>query len=134
MDSERESQISQDQVMPREAPVMNRGLDHFWTQEINPMTTTNKFDLGQIVATPALLAKMQETGDRPAEFLIRHQTCDWGTVCPADKRANDAALTDGSRVLSAYQLRDGTKFWIITTAVGDDGKRESTCLLLPEEY
>ena len=51
----------------------------------------------------------------------------------ADKSANDAAVLDGSRILSLYSLPAG-KVWIITEAKGDDGKRASTCLMLPEEY
>src|ERR1043166_4776484 len=42
---------------------------------------------------------------------------------------NDGALSVGARLLSAYRLRNGTKFWIITEA-----DRSSTCILLPEDY
>jgi hypothetical protein len=38
-------------------------------------------------------------------------------------------VREGSRVLSAYTLKTGVKFWIITEA-----DRSSTCVLLPEEY
>ena len=47
---------------------------------------------------------------------------------------NDQALIDGSRLLSAYRLKDGTKIWCITEAVGENGRREATTFLLPEEY
>ena len=47
---------------------------------------------------------------------------------------NDLALTDGSRLLSAYRLKDGTNIWCITEAVGENGRREATTFLLPEEY
>jgi hypothetical protein len=46
-----------------------------------------------------------------------------------DIRANEQALKHGARLLSAYQLRDDTKIWIITEA-----DRSSTTVLLPEEY
>ena len=46
-----------------------------------------------------------------------------------DARANDRALIDGERLLSAYTLVGGTKVWVITEA-----DRSSTCILLPEEY
>jgi hypothetical protein len=36
--------------------------------------------------------------------------------------------------MSAYTLTDGTKIWVITEAVGEDGQREATTFLLPEEY
>ena len=47
---------------------------------------------------------------------------------------NDQALIDGSRLLSAYRLKDGTKLWCITEAVGENDRREATTFLLPEEY
>jgi hypothetical protein len=51
-----------------------------------------------------------------------------------DSRANDQALVDGSRILSAYRTLKNVRIWIITEAVGDDGKREATTILLPEQY
>jgi hypothetical protein len=38
-------------------------------------------------------------------------------------------VRDGTRVLSTYELRDGTRIWIITEA-----DRGATTILLPEEY
>ena len=52
-----------------------------------------------------------------------------------DGKLNDQAIQDGSRILSAYLLPDETKLWIITdAAVDDQGNRQATTLLLPEEY
>jgi hypothetical protein len=65
----------------------------------------------------------------PAEFLARHRTGDWGEVDARDRAANDQALREGSRLLSAYRTARGVGLWIITEA-----DRSSTCLLLPEEY
>ena len=84
---------------------------------------------GQIVATPGALEAFGRAGQNPAEFLRRHCSGDWGELDAEDWAANDRALQEGSRLLSAYKLRDGTKIWIITEA-----DRSSTCLLLPEEY
>lgn len=92
------------------------------------------FDLGQVVSTPGALEALQSTGQSPWELLAQHIRGDWGIVSDEDKAANDQSLQDGSRILSAYLLNDGTKLWIITEAVGDNGKRASTCLLLPDEY
>ena len=45
-------------------------------------------------------------------------------------KANDRALMDGARLLSAYLLGDGrTRIWIITEA-----DRIATTILLPDEY
>ena len=61
--------------------------------------------------------------------LSRHARGDWGEVCEDDKQANEEALKNGSRLLSAYRAPDGTKFWIITEA-----DRSATTVLLPEDY
>jgi hypothetical protein len=80
------------------------------------------------------MAALTKTGQTPFDFLVRHTRCDWGDVDADDERANDQSLVDGSRVLSAYTLNDGTRIWFLTEAVGDDRRRAATCALLPEEY
>ena len=96
--------------------------------------TEIKFELGQIVATPGALEALRQAGQQPSEFLDRHAQRDWGDLDQDDRRLNDEALSDGSRILSAYTTKKGGRIWIITEAVGDGGKRASSCLLLPEDY
>lgn len=90
---------------------------------------TNRFALGQLVATPAAITAIRDAGCEPRSFLRRHLRCDWGDLCDEDKAANDEALETGARLLSSYRLSDQTVIWIITEA-----DRSSTCILLPEEY
>ena len=42
------------------------------------MSDRPMFVLGQLVATPGALAKFEEAGQRPMEFLARHVSGDWG--------------------------------------------------------
>jgi len=93
-----------------------------------------RFRLGQTVATPAALKAIQQAGQSPAEFLDRHVRGDWGDLCDEDKQANEDALQDGSRILSAYHTSTGQKIWIITEAADEDDRREATTILLPDEY
>jgi hypothetical protein len=93
-----------------------------------------KFCLGQVVATPGALEALGKARQSAAEFLQRHARGDWGEVCDDDRQANDQALIDGSRLLSAYRTSLGEKIWIITEAVDDAGKRAATTILLPSEY
>ena len=95
---------------------------------------TPLFELGRVVATPGALKVLQAAGVDGSKFFARHQHGDYGDMCDDDRKANDAALKDGSRIFSSYNLPNGKKIWIITEAAGEDGKRASTCLLLPEEY
>ena len=97
--------------------------------------TKAKFNLGQIVATPGALEALQRNNTDVRKYLRRHSLGDWGIVCDEDGQLNDQAVQDGSRILSAYLLPDETKLWVITDAVIDNqGNRQATTLLLPEEY
>jgi hypothetical protein len=87
------------------------------------------FSLGRIVATPGVLQAMEKAGSSAGEFLGRHAVGDWGDLCDEDKTANDEALADDLRILSAYKLKDGTKIWVITEC-----DRSVTTVLLPSEY
>ncbi len=88
-----------------------------------------RFPLGQTVATPGTLEALSTNAQSPFEFLIRHGTGDWGDLDADDKERNEEALKDGSRIFSAYNLRDGTRIYVITEA-----DRSATTILLPEEY
>jgi hypothetical protein len=88
-----------------------------------------KFDPGRIVATPGALAAFEASGEEPLAFLLRHVEGDWGELSLEDIRENERSLEHGWRLLSAYTLSTGVKFWIITEA-----DRSSTCILLPPEY
>ena len=87
------------------------------------------FRLGQTVATPGALEALGQAGQLPFHFLARHARGDWGELCPADKRANDRALREGDRLLSAYKTLTGERLWVITEA-----DRSATTILLPSEY
>ena len=93
-----------------------------------------KFQPGQIVATPGALEALAESGMDAGFFLDKHLSGDWGEVDADDQKANDAALLDGSRLLSSYRTLKGIVLWVLTEAEGDDGQRASTCLTLPSEY
>lgn len=92
---------------------------------------------GHVAATPGALAALQEHGIDPVSLLSRHVNGDWGSVDAEDAATNTAAVSQRSRILSAYPL-DPSKpcegfgantVWIITEA-----DRSLTTILLPEEY
>lgn len=92
--------------------------------EVKPL-----FPLGRTVATPGALQTLEDAGQSPAEFLDRHIRGDWGDVGEEDAEANNLALRDGSRIFSVYHTQTNEKIWVITEA-----DRNSTCILLPDEY
>ena len=85
------------------------------------------FDLGQIVITPNAMNQLDD--DAVIEGLRRHAVSDWGDLCEEDREANNRALYEGTRLLSAYKSKAGLKYWIITEA-----DRSATTILLPEDY
>jgi len=89
-----------------------------------------KFPLGQIIGTPRALRVLDTARQAPWEYIIkRHAQGDWGDMCNEDHEANERALLEGDRLMSAYTLPTGVKVWVITEA-----DRSATTIMLPEEY
>lgn len=86
------------------------------------------FNLGQVVGTPAALALLEKHNMSPMQFLDRHVTGDHGQICDEDKAANNEAIWNAERILSAYMVGD-QKIYVITEA-----DRSSTTLLISSEY
>ncbi len=86
------------------------------------------FPLGQIVATPGALETMHRYCINGLELLSRHARGDWGDLDTDDREANDDALDEEARILSAYGTGD-RKLWVITEA-----DRSVTTILRPDEY
>jgi hypothetical protein len=98
------------------------------------MISRPKFSLGQVVATPAAIEALNQSGQSAFEFISRHARGDWGDVCSDDALANEQSLLDGSRLLSVYRTTKGEKVWVITEAADDRGNRSATTVLLPSDY
>ena len=92
-------------------------------------TSVTRFALGQTFITPGAEEALQIAGQTAIEFLRRHMSCDWGEVSEEDAQENEFSLSEGFRLLSAYQTGKGQKLWIITEA-----DRSATTILLPSEY
>lgn len=87
------------------------------------------FPIGALVLTAGIDHLMRERGLDPLPYLRRHACGDWGDLCEDDRRTNDAALENGDRLFSSYQVTPDLKLWIIT-----EWDRSVTTLLLPDEY
>lgn len=93
------------------------------------------FNLGEIVATPGAIKVLEDAKQGPLEFVQRHAKGDWGEeLCSDDCQLNNDSIGRGSQILSAYKLKTGVKIWVITDAANQDGEREVTTILLPDEY
>jgi hypothetical protein len=96
----------------------------------NTLKTVELFGMGRIMATPGALETLRAVGMSASTFLARHESGDWGNLDAEDRRANDRALMEGTRIFSSYALGDtGERVWIITEA-----DRSYTTVLRPDEY
>lgn len=98
------------------------------------MNMSGKFQLGQILSTPAAISVMDRLDPQDdhsrvaARLLARHHSGDWGDVDQEDWASNDRALEEGSRLFSAYGEGDD-KLYVITEA-----DRSVTTILTPGDY
>lgn len=91
--------------------------------------STPLFPPGRVVATPGAVDALAVAGVSVWAIVSRHITGDYGDLDAEDRRANQAAVRDGDRIVSSYNLPTGEVVWVVTEA-----DRSSTCCLLPSEY
>lgn len=92
-------------------------------------TTPVRFSTGQLIATPSALSALVQQRISPWALVRHHEQGDCGDMDEHNRQANEQALSNGTRLLSAYTLPNGTRIWVITEA-----DRSATTLLLPEDY
>jgi hypothetical protein len=93
-----------------------------------PINTETLFALGRLTATQVALHFLERIEVQPLSLLRRHVTGDWGDLDAGDIEANKQSIQDGSRILSAFILRD-EKVYVIT-----EGDRSITTILMAMEY
>lgn len=94
--------------------------------ESPPVTIVARFPPGRLEFSQ----RVQETFafEEVLDGLRRHLGTDWGEVDRASREHNDAALSGGGPLVSAYSGRAGRRFVVITTP-----DRAATVVLLQEE-
>lgn len=98
---------------------------------MNSQNSTPRLPLGRTVATPGALDVMRNAGMSPFLLLRRHQGGNWGEELGVnDCAANDRAVVEGTRILSAYRVgAKGEKLSVIT-----EWDWSVTTILTPGEY
>lgn len=87
------------------------------------------FELGEVVATKAVLDAILNNNMSVIGILNRHIVGDWGDIGQHDKIINDRACETGESIHSIYNLRDTNKVWVVTNS-----SRTNTTILLQGEY
>lgn len=85
------------------------------------------FSLGEVMQTQGAMHAF--TPEEILASLLRHADGDWGDLAEEDKQANELALKEDERLVSAYKFEDGRTMYVIT-----EWDRSYTTVLLPEEY
>jgi hypothetical protein len=88
-----------------------------------------RFPLGRLFLTPGAIEALEEAGQTPQEFVIRHVGLEQGELCDEDHRENLFSVDKPLRIFSAFKTVVGKKLWVITEA-----DRSATTILLPSEY
>ena len=96
--------------------------------------TGGLFPLGQVVATPGAVRALEDAGVNVGTLLARHAVGEWGDLDPEDRGLNEQALVSGARIFSVYRVSAEVTVWEITNGDDEDGHRDATTVLLPQEY
>lgn len=101
----------------------------------------SRFPLGTIVASRGITHASDKTivsdntrlpvrlAPEFEEMIRAHARGEWGNLCNEDIEANETALHDGYRLLSAYLSAEGERVYVITEA-----DRSVTTILFASEY
>ena len=85
----------------------------------------SKFEIGEVVATPAALAALQAIGQTLPNLLARHQAGDWGDVADQVRSVNERGLVECFNLQSAYAVNRGQRLVVVT-----NGERTVTMIHL----
>lgn len=91
------------------------------------------FSLGQVFATPAVLAHLEKHALYPSALLGPHCHGEYGELDDEGRKANDDALIQGGRILSVYVV-ESKRICVLTEAADEVGDRHATILSLEREY
>jgi len=73
-----------------------------------------KFDLGEVVITPAAQAALAAAETSLDDLLARHRSGDWGEVTAPVREVNERGLLEHYNLQSTYALADGHRLVVVT--------------------
>jgi len=94
------------------------------------LNTRPLFLPGQVVATVGAVDAGVSL-EVAAELVTRHTRGDWGVIGAVDAAANQAAVRDGDRIFSAYDVELGGQ--TVRVNVVTEADRKLTTILLPSD-
>lgn len=88
---------------------------------------TAKFEIGEIVITPAATAALDCAGLSIDDLLDRHRSGDWGDVSDRTRTLNERGLLENFNLQSVYSVRNGDRLMVVTN-------RERTLTMVHMDY
>jgi hypothetical protein len=88
-----------------------------------------RFELGQVVTTPAAAQLLEEAGTPADACLARHRNGDGGDFANEDRDEHWRALVERDRFISVCGTSTGSKVWIMT-----ERDRGVTTIFVAGEY
>ena len=73
-----------------------------------------RFDVGEIVITPAASDALTANGMTLDDLLTRHQAGDWGDVSAQVREVNERGLLEQFNLQSTYALPDSRRLVVVT--------------------
>ena len=73
-----------------------------------------KFQVGEVVITPAASAALEANALSIEDLLARHQVGDWGDVSQQLRTVNDRGLVEQFNLQSTYVLPTGERLVVVT--------------------
>ena len=73
-----------------------------------------KFNVGEIVVTPAAAAILERNSLTVAALLARHQAGDWGEVSEQTRMVNERGVGEQFNLQSIYVLGSGERLSVVT--------------------
>jgi hypothetical protein len=73
-----------------------------------------RFEVGEVVVTPAASAALTANGKTVDDLLDRHRAGDWGEVSQHVRSVNERGLVERFNLHSTYVMPDGCRIEVMT--------------------
>jgi hypothetical protein len=73
-----------------------------------------RFDIGEIIVTPAATDALVANGLTLDDLLARHRAGDWGDVSEQVREVNERGLIEQFNLQSTYRMPDGRRLVVVT--------------------
>lgn len=98
----------------------------------------SSFELGQYVMTRGIQDLIEQFDFNPLNYIARHHMLENSEMDKEDQKANLDSIQTGARIFSKYTFSPAAEtsfdIYVITEAEDDNNVRNSTCILLADEY